>query len=394
MVVLLLCRGSCGGVEVGAVALGQLAARLDDYTEEVRRGAAWALDQLGWKPGELSERVLFLMARRRIPEVVELGEFALPSLVALLGVSHQHDYELLTETFVQIGEPATNALVAELLREAALPYVRTRAADILVAIGWVPENARQRMWWLAALQKWEECLGMDACGREFILTILRGRFYNWWGGFNQAVEKRIGEDASWFILNTLQRENPRIEAFVADLLVQVRDGRADEFLRGVLADSHSVIRCFAAYTLAERLDARAIDVLVTALDDNECWPHWFIMKRLGEVARKNGRALGALLHALHDSNWRTRASAASILGEVGGDRAAEALLEALSDPDFGDHGAVAESLAALRESRAVPTLMGIMDRPYDRWYAAKALKLITGQEPGRDPSNRTSGKDE
>ena len=386
-----------GCVAVGSPAKEQLAACLRDGTDEVRRGAAWALERLDWQPRNVVEEVLFLMAARRISEVVERGESVVPPLLTLLDIYCGDDFELVMWTLVQIGEPATRALVAELLRETSLPHVRLGAAKVLSASGFAPENSCQRMWLLAARQQWEECLAMDTCRGEFLQTLMR------WSDrvglkFDETLRQTIGEVASLFLMDVLPEQEPKVNKFVAELFVQTREGHAEEFLRGLLDDPHDAIRHFAAYTLAEKRDAQAIEVLLTAVDDGECWPHGLMMVRLGEVAGSDARALDVLLRALQDSNWRTRATAASVLGAVGavgGERTALALLNALSDPEFGDHAAVAESLATLRESRAVPTLIHIMDdRPYDRWFAAKGLKIITGQEGDWDSSERTAGMQE
>ena len=386
-----------GCVAVGSPAKEQLAACLRDGTDEVRRGAAWALERLDWQPRNVVEEVLFLMAARRISEVVERGESVVPPLLTLLDIYCGDDFELVMWTLVQIGEPATRALVAELLRETSLPHVRLGAAKVLSASGFAPENSCQRMWLLAARQQWEECLAMDTCRGEFLQTLMR------WSDrvglkFDETLRQTIGEVASLFLMDVLPEQEPKVNKFVAELFVQTREGHAEEFLRGLLDDPHDAIRNFAAYTLAEKRDERAIEVLLTAVDDGECWPHGLMMVRLGEVAGSDARALDVLLRALQDSNWRTRATAASVLGAVGavgGERTALALLNALSDPEFGDHAAVAESLATLRESRAVPTLIHIMDdRPYDRWFAAKGLKIITGQEGDWDSSERTAGMQE
>jgi HEAT repeat protein len=116
-------------------------------------------------------------------------------------------------------------------------------------------------------------------------------------------------------------------------------------------DDHN-IRLAAATALGRIGDSRAVDPLVSALEDQPRVREVAAMA-LGEIG--DHRAVDSLIVALEDADWEIRSTIAKALGKIGDPRAAKSLVNLLGD-----------------KSENV------------RWYASQALEAITGESFGED----------
>lgn len=116
-------------------------------------------------------------------------------------------------------------------------------------------------------------------------------------------------------------------------------------------DDHN-IRLSAASALAKVGDSRAVNPLITALDDQRGVKEVAALA-LGEIG--DPRAVEPLVDELANENWEVRSSVAKALGKLGDDRAIQPLINLLKDRN--------ENV---------------------RWHTVRSLEEITGESYGMD----------
>lgn len=116
-------------------------------------------------------------------------------------------------------------------------------------------------------------------------------------------------------------------------------------------DDHN-IRLSAASALAKVGDSRAVNPLISALDDQ---------RGVKEVA-------------------------ALALGEIGDPLAVEPLVDQLADENWEVRSSVAKALGKLGDDRAVQPLINTLKDKYEnvRWHTVRSLEEITGESYGMD----------
>jgi HEAT repeat protein len=119
-------------------------------------------------------------------------------------------------------------------------------------------------------------------------------------------------------------------------------------------DDHN-IRLAAASALGTVADARAVEPLISALDDQQGVNEMAALA-LGEIG--DPRAVEPLTKTLGNENWEVRSSAAKALGKIGDDRAIDPLINLLRDKN--------ENV---------------------RWHAVQALEGITGESYSMNTTN-------
>ena len=129
-------------------------------------------------------------------------------------------------------------------------------------------------------------------------------------------------------------------------------------------------------------DRRAVDPLVTALDDKYQDVREAAAYSLGELA--DPQAVAPLIDALGDTHGKVREAAVWSLGKFKDRRAVDPLLKTLRDPDPKVREAAAWTLGKFGERRAVDPLLKSMgdEDPKVREAAAKVLEEM-GEPLGR-----------
>jgi HEAT repeat protein len=122
-----------------ARAVGPLLQALHDSKSEVRKKAAKALDKLGWKPGDDSERVHYLLAKKKWAELVILGESAVKPLIQALEDTDSEVRKGAAETLGKIGDvkavgPLVHALKYEITLPSSRPIVQKAMRDALAKL--------------------------------------------------------------------------------------------------------------------------------------------------------------------------------------------------------------------------------------------------------------------
>lgn len=106
-----------------------IARALDDEAWEVRTSAAGALEQIGWKPADATESVLFAIAKRDWAGVESAGAAAVEPLVKILQYSSVGADA--GRMLIALGSPGVEALVAVVKDTNQPPAAREVAATTL-----------------------------------------------------------------------------------------------------------------------------------------------------------------------------------------------------------------------------------------------------------------------
>ena len=121
-----------------------------------------------------------------------------------------------------------------------------------------------------------------------------------------------------------------------------------------LQSSDRDIRLTAVKELSKRADDRAVEALLTVLNDQDAYLRGEAVTSLGWL--KDTRATVPIIALLNDSDPSVTYRAAEALGLIGDRRAVEPLIVALQSPDHSLRGQAAESLGRLKDPRAFEPL--------------------------------------
>lgn len=219
---------------------------------------------------------------------------------------------------VQLGAAAVPALAACLLGPpGAEPAARRMAAQALGAIG----------------------------GEEAFAALIAALCHNVRG---LALQDKLAEDA--------------VRDAVGEEIARLGDRRAIDPLLRCLRETHLPA---AAAALATFLEARALPVMVAALEDS------FVSERIADaILRFGAAAVPDLMDTLEErkpprgpeARWSAdrRAIAARLLGEIGDAMAYPSLVPLLKDPDPSIRMEAAVALLRLGDERAFPTAFPIV----------------------------------
>ena len=167
-------------------------------------------------------------------------------------------------------------------------------------------------------------------------------------------------------------QNLQLEAITA--LSQLRSPDAIELLMDLVSASWPSARAAALQALA-RTD---VDTFISALSGLDADPHWSVRAALATVLGELGpeRAQPRLTSMLKDSDQRVIPSVLAALARVGASNAAAEMTARLAADDAVVRAAAARGLAALKATAAVPALLDALKRSQDDGtYVARAATL-------------------
>jgi HEAT repeat protein len=185
---------------------------------------------------------------------------------------------------------------------------------------------------------------------------------------------RIGAPAVTCLIAAFKDRNTELRTSAAKILVSI-GFPAVEPLVHTLKDRSDLVRWRAARALGEIGDTRAIEPLIQALGEADC----FLRRDAGDALHKMGlAAVQPLIKALSMENKDIRKEAAEVLGRVGDQTAVDSLLASLKDPSPEVRGTAAWALGEIG-SPAANELLGMLLQdpdPHIRGAAEDALKKI------------------
>jgi HEAT repeat protein len=345
---------------IGKPAEEPLVQALNDNDSAIRMGAAEALGKLGWQPGNDTERVQYILAKRDWDELTTVGETAAELLIQaledndwavrksaaealgtigdaravepLIRALHDEYWNVnraAEKTLSMIGEPAIEPLIHALQDNdkkvrasaaGALGRIQNKRAFVPLVQALNDEDAEVRASAAEALEKLNWQPGDDT---ERVQYLLAKRD---WKGL-----ARFGEPAVEPLIHALQDNESEIRKRAAEALGTIGDVRAVEPLVQALKDQYRDVTRSAAEALGGKMgDARAVELLIQALGNESGEVRWGSARALGALGDK--RAVEPLVQALKDEDSDVRYEAAEALGTMG-EPAVESLIKALKDRD-------------------------------------------------------------
>ena len=307
---------------------------LQYFDSGVRERAAFALDRLGWKAGDDTEKARYLLAKKEWDDLTELGGPAVEPLILALKkelFEIQKEREVrcrVAETLGVIGdaravEPIVQALKdrhedvrkhAEIALEKMVLTHPVAVVEPLIRVldedtDWV---ARMRV--AEILGRIGDARAVDPLIRviEDMIEAHRRRISA--GGAGPPLGQALREDKD---LELVQEALGRIGEPAIELLIQARKEKGSEF-------------AIATADAVRYMGEPAIEPLVRTLKDEDRSVRSWAATRLGDIG--DVRAVEPLARALRDDRgYRVRSSAADALGRIGDVRAVEPLVRALKD---------------------------------------------------------------
>ncbi len=334
----------------------RLAECLYDMDEQVRQEAAFGLAQLA-DAGTLKPLVAALKDESKAVRSNAAGglgrigdvKAVLPLLAAVSRDPDEGVRQQAREALLAIGAPATRPLAA-MLRDNRLE-IRSTAAEMLDALGWQPpEDETGAAYWIAKGQ-YARCAEIGAPAVEALLNLLRlppeeaaahsaaEALLKIGAPAVEALLARLpgGQWKSMAVIEVLGRTGD--ERVVAPLVEMLEDKQQGEVYHRAAAEALVKIgggRAIQALILAlhdqdelsRRIAADALDRLGWQPDTSEAGAWYWIAKGEFERCVKIGAAaVGPLISTLYDRNTFNAEAAAMALGELGDRRAVEALGE-------------------------------------------------------------------
>ncbi len=192
-----------------------LVAAFENDWVVIRKKAADALDQFGWKPKDEKEKIAYLVSKQNWDECVKIGEPAVERLVSTFGILNTSNAgddwptsRAIADTLAKIGKPAAKPLVATL---------------------------KER--------------------------------YNTYGQIDEAI-LRMGEPAVEPLIEALRDKDSHFRSEAARLLGRIGDKRAVAPLIAVLTEYKEAYNEEVIHALAILKDKRAVKPLVALLEDD------------------------------------------------------------------------------------------------------------------------------
>lgn len=136
---------------------------------------------------------------------------------------------------------------------------------------------------------------------------------------------------------------------ICQKLIEVGSSEIETFIKRFTTSEESRIRWNLAYVLGELKSNNAIDVLISALRDQNGLVREQAARALGKIRDK--RAVDALMRSLKsDERYDVREIAAWALGEIGDEGAIPALIDAIADEEIEVEDNAIDSLMRLATS--------------------------------------------
>ncbi len=176
------------------------------------------------------------------------------------------------------------------------------------------------------------------------------------------------------LISVLEDENFYVRRATVKALGKIGDPRAVESLIAALKDEDSYVRELAADALGTITDARAVEPLIGALKDENLYIRRSAVKALGEIG--DPRATEPLITVLRDEDSDVRELACKVLVRIG-QHAIEQLITALKDNDYNVRHSAVTVLARIGQPAVEPLIAALKDENHHvRGSAAKALGEI------------------
>lgn len=356
-------------IAMGETAAEPLLMTVRDDDINVRKAAAEALDQIGWKPDSDETAAWYWVAKQKWHQCATMGETVVEPLIAVsrdeaikwdvvetLGkiggpraIKHLIDYLIVykfaaVKALSQIGKDAVGPLISVLKadNDAKAPYI----AEVLGNIG----DTRAVSSLMDALRN------SDSFHRPYFHVEAR-----------KALDK-IGQTDIEFFINMLDDKNKSVRLDTAEVMGRLDDKRAVKPLITALKDSNGDVRGAAAEAL-DRLGWQP------GSDENAIW-YWIAKKDWNQCIDMGKTAVEPLIDVLLEDGYFV-IKVIKTLSIIGDKRAVEPIIEKLKDMDGAVREAATNALIKLGDSAVESLLVALKDKDSDvRKSVVEALGKI------------------
>ncbi len=301
----------------------------------------------------------------------------------LVGASSDEDAKALATTLTSRFNALTvERAVLELLRS---DDSRTRAwgSKVFVQLGLVERYSAL----LRSAPKWSErthaaeVLGLAAASQAVpaLVEALRDRHEDAGSvkiAAAAALAKLRDPSAIPLLVNELANVDERSSRNVAEAFVAFGSLAVPALLELLADASHATSRVWAARILGRIGDPRAVDDLISRLNDRDDRLRMTAAEALGALG--DARALQPIVRAtLRDPAPQVRAHAAGAVARIEGERAVDVLVAALADPDYATRLRALEAFETMRIEDTSPLEAALRDPNAEvRRRAALALERV------------------
>lgn len=200
---------------------------------------------------------------------------------------------------------------------------------------------------------------------------------DWITGWEQTGKGRI-----WRVFPPAVENDPEV-ARVKRLLAEGMRGRASQELAALLGHRDRRVRLRAQFALAARGVAEVPRLAAVAAQAGAGLARLHAIWALGQIARRDRRALPPLRRLLDDADAEVRAQIARVLGDVRDTAAGPALTALVDDPAARVRFFAAIALGRLGHHAATPMLLGLLRKndDTDPFLRHAAVMGLTGAAP-------------
>ncbi len=364
-------------------------------SHEVRRAAANALDQLGWKPDSGKHKASYWVAKGDWVKAAALGTSAVEALgLALKDTDQYFRYRAAVTLGRMENLKNLDPLIGALDDQSH--EVRQAAAKALDQLGWKPDLRKHKASYWVAKGDWEKAAALGPSAAEPLATAIQDEDHHIRCSAAKVLAKTGAEQAIEHLIMALKDKNRYVRRTAALSLSQIGDAAVHKLL-AALKDQDRFMRHRAAEALGKIGNSAAVKPLVGALGDQDRYVRWAAAEALDQLGWKpdlrkhkasywvakgdweKAAALGPsavdlLISSLKDDSFPIRRAAAKTLAAIG-DCAVGPLIRCLKNKDKFMRHMAAEALGKIGNIAAVKPLVGALgdqDR-YVRWAAAEAL---------------------
>jgi HEAT repeat protein len=338
------CAAESLGLLKNNLAIEPLIVVLEDKHENVRSTAVLALGQLE--------------SDRTVEELIRL-------------LRESHDNRILSKVAEALGTIGSELIVEPLIE--ALGYKHAwfsaweKLCEALCAIG--NERAISAVEFLLSQNHYACKIAIN----ELVKTRSERSIQALFNAFNSgdrvlcdriafALPRDICKQRIDLLIITLKTGFTRVRGRSAEILGQTGDEKAIEPLMSALQDENSWVRQKAVISLAKIAGENAVNQLIEILKDRDSDVRKNACKALGFIHREE--AIEPLIVALQDPSTRVRASAASALGNINSILAVHQLTILLQDPSDLVQRIAANTLGKIQSDLAIESLPNNLRQRY------------------------------
>lgn len=203
----------------------------------------------------------------------------------------------------------------------------------------------------------------------------------------ERVVSAIGEIGTPAGVEPLKKAliNPFLRPYAARALGEIRDQRAVDILLTLLNDPNTDVRRYAVASLGKTGGLSVVEAIMNSLKDSVPWVRASAVEALDRIG--DLRALPALVAATSDSNPSVRKAAVKAVGWIGGQVVVDTVVMSLKDADADVREESAETLMQMGALRSIPllllardqtplTVMNSTSESRFRWTVDRAVKEI------------------